>query len=520
MVPGFGAGKYQVAAWGAKKRLMQILESPSSKESNIPFQLDITLPKSDTLSKFNDYSAGDRFLHKFKVWGETLRKSDAHFFLHIDADASATESFSLKLLLDNLGEKSIGMVQQPKVLGQHPLGKKQLYDHYVKVSHKAINNVISPTSIQDFKYFNSGVVLFRRQSLENFLAWTSEILPIMPREIDGNMVADQDMLQVYANEIVPEEVKELDWKWNHCQWWDEDFPSPEAHIIHMSNFCQGPTAFQMGKLASLSRAEKVAGFHNLTVLLVTHNSGDILESSLAGLLEIPGLSILVVDNNSSTQPVPSANSKIEVIRNDENLGFAAAVNIGLLQVNTEFVCLLNPDAFLTYEVVEEAIEKLKENSNQILGPNYFDEFGNYTESLRFGYSMSRLIDDLIPNPKFLSRNLLGKVLGKRVGRNFYWLIGACIFSSSKFLKEIGGLNENYFLYMEDVELGMVASYRGDVQCLESPIVHLGQQSTDQPRSFILNQLAKARLLYLRRNYGFGAWLLTNIIYKSSIILGK
>ena len=517
MVPAFGSGHYHVAAWCAKKRLMQILEAPISKEANFPFRLDMSPSKSDTLGTFNFHSAGDRFIHKFKIWEETLSKSDAQFFLHLDADASVTATFSLTSLLNELGDKSIGMVQQSKVLGINPLGKKELYDHYVKVSHQAVNGVAPPPLLQDFKYFNSGVVLFRRKSLENFLAWASEILLVMPREIDGNMVADQDMLQVFANEIVPEEVKELDWKWNHCQWWDENFPSSHAHIIHMSNFCQGPTSIQMSKLAILSRAEKVQEFRNLTVLLVSHNSGKILENSLAGLLEIPGLSILVVDNNSKVPPESSPNSKIQVIRNEDNLGFAAAVNIGLRQVNTEFVCLLNPDALLTYQTIEEAIDKLKVNGNQILAPNYFDEMGNYTESLRFGYPMHRLIDDLIPNPRSLSRNMLEKVFRKKVGKNFSWLIGACIFSSSKFLKEVGGLNETYFLYMEDVELGMEVSYRGNVQALESPIVHLGQQSTDKSQSFVLNQLAKARLHYLRRNYGFGAWLLTNFLHKLNVI---
>jgi len=512
IVPGFGAGKYQVAAWCSQKRLMQTLESPNAKANHIQYEL--ASPKTGDLSESDFFThKGDWFLHKLKIWEQALSDSNEEFYLHIDADASATTSFSLQSLLIALGDKSIGMVQQPRVLGNNPLGKKELYEHYLRVSHTAVNLGAPKSTLETFTYFNSGFVLFKRKALEDFLQWASEILVNMPREIEGQMVADQDILQVYANEIIPEEIAELDWRWNHCQWWDADFPNPEAHVIHMSNFCQGPTATQMNQLAVLSRGNKVENFSDLTVLMVSHNSGQILQNSLDALLEIPGLSILVVDNNSNQAPDARVDSRFRVIVNDTNLGYGAAVNIGLSEVKTKYVCLLNPDAFLTYEATAEAIEKLRENPNQLLAPNFFDSLGNFTPSLRSGYPLSRLIDDLIPNPKNISRKIVSKVLGERAGSDFPWLIGACVFSSTKFLVDVGGLDQSYFLYMEDVELGRQACQKGLVQSLESPIEHYGRQSTDKPEIFIVTELSKARLKYLRRHFGFWPWLLMAFAHK-------
>jgi len=512
IVPGFGAGKYQVAAWCSQKRLMQMLDSPNVNSNPIHYELASSKTSDLSESDFFAYK-GDWFLHKLKIWEQALSNSNEEFFLHIDADASATTSFSLQSLLIALGDKSIGMVQQPRVLGNNPLGKKELYEHYLRVSHKAVNSGAPKSTLQTFTYFNSGFVLFRRKALEDFLQWAAEVMVNMPREIDGQMVADQDILQVYANEIVPEEIAELDWRWNHCQWWDADFPNPEAHVIHMSNFCQGPTATQMNQLAVLSRGNKVEDFSDLTVLMVTHNSGEILQNSLDALLEIPGLSILVVDNNSTQAPHARIDSRFRVIVNDTNLGYGAAVNIGLSEVKTEYVCLLNPDAFLTYEATTEAIEKLRENPNQLLAPNFFDSLGKFTPSLRSGYPLSRLIDDLIPNPKNISRQIVSKVLGERTGSDFPWLIGACVFSSTKFLVDVGGLDQSYFLYMEDVELGRQACQKGLLQSLESPIEHYGRQSTDKPEIFIATELSKARLKYLRRHFGFWPWLLMVFAHK-------
>jgi GT2 family glycosyltransferase len=512
IVPGFGAGKYQVAAWCSQKRLIQILDSPNSNANLIHYEM--ASPKTGGINETDFFRyKGDWFLHKLKIWEKVLSNSNEEFYLHIDADASATTSFSLQSLLIALGDKSIGMVQQPRVLGNNPLGKKELYEHYLRVSHKAVNSGAPKSTLETFIYFNSGFVLFRRSALKNFLQWAAGIMVDMPREIDGQMVADQDILQVYANEIVPEVIADLGWQWNHCQWWDADFPNPEAHIIHMSNFCQGPTATQMNRLAVLSRGNQAENFIDLTVLMVSHNSGEILQNSLDALLEIPGLSILVVDNNSTQAPEATMNSRLQVMVNDTNLGYGAAVNIGLSQVKTEYVCLLNPDALLTYEATAEAMEKLREDANQLLAPNFFDSTGNFTASLRSGYPLSRLIEDLIPSPKNISRKIVSKVLGERVGSDFPWLIGACVFSSTKFLVDIGGLDQSYFLYMEDVELGRQACKKGLVQSLESPIEHYGRQSTDKSEIFIATELSKARLKYLRRHFGFWPWVLIVFVHK-------
>lgn len=516
-MPGFGSGKYHVAAADSRRRLKQFLEMTGLNKNQLNYEMTIPSWETNRFSGFENFEKGDWFLYKFKIWQQALIEGNNQIFLHIDADASITRSFSIESLLLAMDDKSIGMVQQSRVLGDHPLGIKELYEHYLAVSHRAVNSGATKPELKDFKYFNTGFIFFRRKALENFLAWAEIKLEKMPREINGHMVADQDLLQVYANEIVPEEIAELDWRWNHCQWWDADFPNPRAHVIHMSNFCQGPVAGQMNRLAVLSRGTEVAEFTDLTVLIVTHNSGEVLKDLFVALLEIPGLNILVVDNNSRENPMSTENSRIRVIHNNINLGFAKAVNIGLLEVKSEYVCLLNPDALLTYEATAEAMEKLRINPSQLLAPNFFDQKGNFTVALRQGYTLNRLLEDLIPNPKSIRRRICEKLLGSIEGENFSWLIGACIFSSKEFFRQLGGLDESYFLYMEDVELGRRAKGKGLVKNLESPIEHFGAQSTDKPRIFITNELKKARFQYMKRHFGFWPWFLTKFMHKLSFV---
>jgi GT2 family glycosyltransferase len=264
----------------------------------------------------------------------------------------------------------------------------------------------------------------------------------------------------------------------------------------------------MNRRAVLSRANKSKSFGNLTVVLVIHNSSAVIDECLGALLEIPDLKIVLIDNASSEGLNLPENERIRLIRNTKNLGFAKAVNIGIREVSTKYICLLNPDAFLTYEAAEEAIIQLEIDANQILGPDFYDASGNLTEGLRHGQPLRRLIEDIVPESQRVRRTLLSTLIPDRFGEDFKWLIGACIFSTKDFLLGLGALDESYFLYMEDVELGKRASTRGKVSNISTAIEHLGSMSTNRPQKFKSQELARARLQFLRRHFGVYPWLLT------------
>ncbi|MCF8524956.1 MAG: glycosyltransferase family 2 protein [Rhodoluna sp.] len=495
IVPSFGSGRYQVAAMNARK-ISQLQMSVNGFEST-------SMPSST-------YKA-DAFLHKFEIWKQALVGNNEEIFVHLDADASFTGSFSSEILERDLGQRSIGMVEQPQILGSNPRSRRDLYEHYLKVAHAAVSPLSQKPNFQSFRFFNTGFVVFRRRALENFLSWVEEKIPSVPREIDGRMVADQDLMQVYANEVAPDEVMQLDWSWNHCEWWDESFPNPHAKVIHMSNFCNGPLASQMNRRAVLCRATQGRSFGNLTVVLVIHNSSAVINECLGALLEIPDLQILLVDNASTEALDLPKSERIRLIRNTKNLGFSKAVNLGIDEVCTRYICLLNPDAFLTYEAAEEAIIQLELDANQLLAPDFYDASGNLTQALRNGQPLHQLIKDIIPESHKLRRKMLLTLIPDRFGEDFKWLIGACVFSTKDFLLGIGGLDESYFLYMEDVELGKAASAKGKVSSIDSAIEHLGSMSTDRAPNFKSQELAGARLKFLRRHFGIYPWLFTLLV---------
>jgi N-acetylglucosaminyl-diphospho-decaprenol L-rhamnosyltransferase len=95
------------------------------------------------------------------------------------------------------------------------------------------------------------------------------------------------------------------------------------------------------------------------VVLVTYNSQQFIGKAIESCLKF-GLPILVVDNASSDATVTEVASftGVTLLRNDENRGFAGAVNQGFRQMDCEAVLLLNPDAYLVTDV-EAMVSELK-----------------------------------------------------------------------------------------------------------------------------------------------------------------
>jgi GT2 family glycosyltransferase len=101
-----------------------------------------------------------------------------------------------------------------------------------------------------------------------------------------------------------------------------------------------------------SRAEIDAAFPEVTIIVVTHSNGEACRHCLAALARStpqPGVEILVIDNGSSdgTASVLAAaverDPRVRVLRQDRNLGFAKAANVGFREAAGEIVVLLNDD---------------------------------------------------------------------------------------------------------------------------------------------------------------------------------
>ena len=215
-----------------------------------------------------------------------------------------------------------------------------------------------------------------------------------------------------------------------------------------------------------------------TAIVVTHNSAGQLGASLDALCA-SGVAVRVVDNASSDSTaalLDSDYSGLWIVANPVNVGFARAVNEALADVAADVVLLVNPDCVVPPATVRGLIGHMRSHpwvgvaGPRLVGPGGEAAISAHPFETLWSVLASRFGGSLLPVA--IRRRLGGRArrrsyeacLGNDQARTCSlpvdWLSGACLAVRGDLLRELGGLDERYFLYYEDEELCLQAWHRG------------------------------------------------------------
>lgn len=212
---------------------------------------------------------------------------------------------------------------------------------------------------------------------------------------------------------------------------------------------------------------------DLSVIIVTFNSAGYLDACLDGLDAHLGsltAEICVVDNASDDGTLEIASRRaasVQIVANARNLGFAAAVNRGLAATSGRYVLWLNPDTVPLDGGARDLVAYLDAHPDVgILGPKILDPGGQLQRSARafpsydwaLGHRHS-LLTRLVPaNP--YSRRYLRSDLDPSTVQDVDWVSGACLLHRREVSDRLGGLDERFFMYCEDVDFCLRARRAG------------------------------------------------------------
>jgi len=453
------------------------------------------------------------FMEKFTALERCLARFSDETVLMIDADAILTGRIDEATVEAFLTDHPVAMVEQERTIGEDK-DRGDFLRHYTDVTLAAISPGTAAPPLEDFRYFNSGVVFMRRDEAFRIVRWVREIVASRPGVLshDGRIIADQDFLQVWVNSVRSNSCRELDWSYNHCGLWHEDYPRQGAVIHHYSNYLRGPDleglsamrtlrqAAETGELASRAGNPPVADW--LTVVVVTHNSADVLPLCLEMAMSVTDRCI-VVDNDSADGTVAiAAGAGASVVANNANTGFAKAANQGAAQARTEAVCFLNPDCLLTEAMASAAREKLSDDRRQILVPDYLGWRGDHTPGRQPGYSWRKILADLLISG---GAHKAARRLQRHPSyhdQTWHWPLAACMFVDREVFGELGGFDETCHLYMEDVRLGRHAASRGvPTRSLGADTIHFGAHGAKIDPALRNRLIDEARLQYARDIHG-------------------
>ncbi len=215
----------------------------------------------------------------------------------------------------------------------------------------------------------------------------------------------------------------------------------------------------------------------LTIVIVTYNSAGHIDSCLRAIVTQPPKTdheILVVDNASTDGTAAAIRARwhgVRVIDAGENLGFAAANNLGIRQSFAPLVLLLNPDTSVSPGAIDKLVAAVDRRPDAgIVGPRLVDQNGR--PELSWGLMVSPLAE---LRQKLVSR--FTESLSQRE-REVDWVSGACLLVRRAAAEEVGLMDERYFMYLEDVDFCAAVRGRG-WRVLFTPtaqVVHLRGQS--------------------------------------------
>jgi GT2 family glycosyltransferase len=257
----------------------------------------------------------------------------------------------------------------------------------------------------------------------------------------------------------------------------------------------------------------------VSALIPHRNSGDMLEKCVDALLAARGVDEIVVADESSTDGSVERVADKPLVRVVESTrrGFAAAMNVAIRAAANDRLLLLNSDAFVRVDTVERLNRRLDENPRlAVCGAALFNPDGTRSKSHTFRFTFWRALADTL--------NIRPPIAEKGHGLELtHAVLPTCALARRDALAEIGGFDERFVLYYEDLDVAQRLAQAGWLQAIdwEAEAVHVSGGSTSAgARQRWFAQYHRSRVLYMQKHYPRG-WLVYSAFWatKASVHVG-
>lgn len=254
--------------------------------------------------------------------------------------------------------------------------------------------------------------------------------------------------------------------------------------------------------------------YDLSVIIVSWNVRELLRRCLSSVFdsEGPELEVIVVDNASqdgSAALVHQDFPQARLIQNRENLGFTKANNQALAESLGRYLLLLNPDT----EVVGQALTTMVSYMDAhhgvgALGPKLLNPDGSVQSSRRrfptltTAFLESTILQRWFPKSEALRRYyLLDRPEDEE--QEVDWVVGACLLIRRKALEETGPLDEDYFMYSEELDLCYRLKKKGwkVVYLPQAQVIHHEGKSSEQVIPARHIHFQRSKVLFFRKHFG-------------------
>ncbi len=254
-------------------------------------------------------------------------------------------------------------------------------------------------------------------------------------------------------------------------------------------------------------------------VIVNYNTREDLRRCLRSLEERLGrLPVVVVDNGStdgSREMVREEFPWVEVAENPGNPGYASACNLGISMTEEPYVFILNSDVEFIEGGLEGIVAYMDQNPRVgALGPLVLNGDGSFQMSCRRFPSMLEnvvhgFLGELWPENPF-TRSYQMKGLDREGPCEVDWVSGAAMLLRREAAERVGGFDEAYFMYVEDVDIcwrlrraGYTVAFHPGFRLVH----HIGRTSSQQSTRMLYEHHRSMFIFFRRRYPGWKGWVL-------------
>jgi GT2 family glycosyltransferase len=272
----------------------------------------------------------------------------------------------------------------------------------------------------------------------------------------------------------------------------------------------------------------------LSVIILNYNVRYFLELcvlSVESALENIDSEIIVIDNSSSDDSCEMMKTRfpnVKLIQNSQNVGFPKGNNIGMDQARGKYICILNPDTVVAEDTFEKVLAFAKKQSDLgIVGVKLIDGTGNFLPESKRG----------IPTPWVAFTKITGlyKLFPKSNSCNKYYaqhlaenqtgkvdiLVGAFMLLKRELYDEVGGFDEDCFMYSDDIDLSyrVLQEGKSNYYYHETTVIHYKGESTIKDGAY-MKRFQEAMEFFYRKHFKvpffFAVFMKIGIVFFSLI----
>ena len=262
---------------------------------------------------------------------------------------------------------------------------------------------------------------------------------------------------------------------------------------------------------------------DLSIIIVSWNVCEFLENCLRSVLvqqegaqsELQ-LQIIVVDSASTDGSLKMVAKKfsaeqfpqVELIACSDNVGFPRGNNLGLERANGRYILFLNPDTVVHENTLAKMVSYLEQNEQVgAIGPQLLNKDGTVQSSRRrFPTVWTAFFESTWLQP-YAPQAILDDYYVQDVADGetavVDWVMGACLMTRQEVVAKVGGLDEAYFMYSEELDYCRRIQQAGwqVVYYPEARVTHLHGKSSEQAVTHRHINFNQAKLRYFRKYHG-------------------